>query len=53
MVLCEICEKREATQTLQVCDVCHNDTIIDSQVAKIENQEDKNDSIQPGDASDK
>jgi hypothetical protein len=27
MVLCECCEKNEATIVLKVCDVCHNELI--------------------------
>lgn len=28
MTACELCEKREATITLKVCDGCHNDFVV-------------------------
>ena len=33
MSKCEICEKREATQTIKVCDVCYNE-LLESQEVK-------------------
>jgi hypothetical protein len=38
---CEICEKRESTQTLKVCDCCYNDMIkgIDEIIEDVENEQ--------------
>jgi hypothetical protein len=38
MSQCEVCEKRDATRKIDICDVCYNDLVIpieeDSQEAK-------------------
>jgi hypothetical protein len=31
MTKCEICEEREATIVLHVCDVCHNEKVLDDE----------------------